>query len=96
VAAGGSPTGHSPFFIGGDMTYIDDLKTARDNIATLIKDITANPKPSYSIDGQTVQWAAYLRALTSQMEVIDKAINAGEPYEFETTATTGTGYPHCG
>ena len=45
------------------MTYIDDLTTARDNLAARIKDLTAQPKPNYSIDGQTVSWGDYLRQL---------------------------------
>jgi len=70
------------------MTYVDDLKTTRDNIAARLAEITASPKPSYSIDGQTVQWAAYLRALTSQLEDVNKAISSAEPYEYQTRAIT--------
>ena len=63
------------------MTYISDLEDARDNIATLLKNMTANPKPSYSIDGQTIQWSAYFRMLTDKLETINQAISAGNPFE---------------
>ena len=56
------------------MTYIDDLKTARDNLATRIKDLTAQPKPNYSIDGQTVSWGDYLRQLLASQKEIEAAI----------------------
>lgn len=56
------------------MTYIDDLKTARDNLATRIKDLTAQHKPNYSIDGQTVSWGDYLRQLLASQKEIEAAI----------------------
>ena len=56
------------------MAYIDDLKTARDNLATQIKDVTAQPKPNYSIDGQTVGWGDYLRQLLAAQKEIEAAI----------------------
>lgn len=56
------------------MTYIDDLKTARDNLATRIKDLTSQHKPNYSIDGQTVSWGDYLRQLLASQKEIEAAI----------------------
>lgn len=56
------------------MTYIDDLTTARDNLAARIKDLTAQPKPNYSIDGQTVSWGDYLRQLLASQKEIEAAI----------------------
>ena len=56
------------------MTYLDDLTTARDNLAARIKDLTAQPKPNYSIDGQTVSWGDYLRQLLASQKEIEAAI----------------------
>ncbi len=66
------------------MTYIDDLTTARDQAASLIKDITASPKPSYSVDGQTVSWTQYLAELTKQVKDLNYLITAGKPYEHQS------------
>lgn len=60
------------------MAYLDDLKTTRDQIAANLVTITANPKPSYMIDGQSVQWTAYFNALTNQMKAIEEAIARAE------------------
>jgi len=70
------------------MTYIDDLITTRDNIASLMASITANPKPNYSIDGQTVAWGDYLEMLREQLKGLNEAIAAGEPFEYQTRACT--------
>ena len=40
----------------------------------MIADMTANPKPSYSIDGQTVQWSDYLKQLRLTVEWCDQQI----------------------
>ncbi len=45
------------------MTYVQDLITIRDDAAsTLAAAMTAqktNPKPSYSVDGRSIDWNAY-------------------------------------
>ena len=45
----------------------------------MIADVTANPKPSYSIDGQTVQWADYLKQLRATVEWCDQQMAQSEP-----------------
>tara|TARA_R110000868_G_scaffold36969_2_gene130847 strand:- start:8615 stop:8833 length:219 start_codon:yes stop_codon:yes gene_type:complete len=39
-------------------------------LTVLIKEITVNPKPSYSINGQSVDWASYLSTLTQQLSMM--------------------------
>ena len=63
------------------MTYIDSLKTARDNYASELATESADPKPTYSIDGQTVQWDAYRASLTSKIKEANELIEQGEGYE---------------
>lgn len=50
------------------MAALDDIETSISNVAALLAEITASPKPSYSIDGQTVYWNEYLEILTQKME----------------------------
>jgi len=40
----------------------------------MIAEITANPKPSYNIDGQSVQWTDYLKQLRATVEWCDQQI----------------------
>lgn len=63
------------------MAYADDLKTARDQIAVIIKEITVDPKPSYSIDGESYSWGEYLAQLMSQLNTLNDAIGASDPFE---------------
>lgn len=69
------------------MAVIDDLETAKANIAALLASITANPKPDYSVDGKSVSWATYFRTLTEQLDAINKLIQTeGGPQWLSTQA----------
>ena len=71
------------------MAYLDDLTTARDQIAARLVEITASPKPSYTVDGQTVSWTAYLKELREAMSSLDAEIlKADGPYEIRTQGFT--------
>jgi hypothetical protein len=56
------------------MAVLDDLQAARTNVAARIAEITASPKPSYSLDGQSVSWESYLSTLTKQMQELNRLI----------------------
>lgn len=64
-----------------------DLYEIRDNIVTLIGQITAKPKPTYDIDGQMIKWTEYLDQLRkSKAQILQDIIDLEGPYEFETQA----------
>ena len=44
------------------------IATIKSQMLALIAAITENPKPSYSIDGQSVSWSDYLRQLQGSVE----------------------------
>jgi len=48
-------------------TPVQSLDTAINNISAVIAQITADPKPNYSIDGQLVSWGDYLDTLTTKL-----------------------------
>jgi len=50
-----------------------DIDSAIDNLAAAIKEATVNPKPNYTVDGQSVSWGDYLQVLTSRMDGLLKA-----------------------
>jgi hypothetical protein len=60
----------------------ENLQTAIDNVAAKLAEVTANPKPSYSIDGQSVSWGEYYRMLTGHLKELREAkIAADGPFE---------------
>ena len=65
------------------MSAATDLQEASDNIARIIKQITANPKPNYEIDGQRVDWADYLDMLLEGKSKVDALIAKGTPFAEE-------------
>lgn len=66
------------------MALVDDLKTARESIVTKIKEISANPKPNYSIDGQSVQHGDFLRTLMESLTQLNEQIIALEVYQYKS------------
>jgi hypothetical protein len=68
-----------PTFIPkSDAEKVLSLKQSRDNILVLIEEITAAPKPSYTIDGQTFKWAEYLKQLQESLQLIEDMIAGGD------------------
>lgn len=57
---------------------------------TRLAETLANPKPSYSIDGQSVSWAEYQKMLQETIRWADEqaAVDAG-PYESIIQVTGG-------
>ncbi len=56
------------------MAAIDDLTTARDQVAARIKEITASANPDYSEDGASYSKAQYLVILVQRLQELQKAI----------------------
>lgn len=66
-----------------------NLQQALDNVAAKLAEITANPKPSYSIDGQSVSWGTYYKDLVALRNDLKAAlVNAQDPYEMHVQGTT--------
>lgn len=68
-------------------TVLENLQTAKENLAAKIAEVTLDPKPSYAIDGQSVQWESYLAMLINQQEKLNELINLLDPYEIPTIST---------
>jgi hypothetical protein len=62
----------------------DKIIEARDAAADRLVDVLADPKPSYSIDGETVQWSAYADMLQRQIEKMNQLAQQLDP-GFQTT-----------
>lgn len=74
------------------MSYYTDLTTAKANLTGLIASVTASPKPSYSLNGQSVSWEQYLSTLMRQVQAINMLIqvedNGGRPQWIMTQGVT--------
>lgn len=44
-------------------TNAENLQTALDNVAAQLADVTANPKPTYSVAGRSVSWGEHFNNL---------------------------------
>jgi len=74
------------------MSILNTLTTARTNVANLLATITANPKPSYAINGQSVQWTEYYKVLLESLKTLNEQIQvAGGPFELQTQEAPSSG-----
>lgn len=67
-------------------TDLDNLKTRRTAITTELASLVG--KPSYSIDGQSVQWNEYRKSLLDEFKSLNELITMLEPYEYAIVGTT--------
>lgn len=64
-------------------TEAENLATALANVAAKLADITVNPKPSYSIDGQSLSWGTYYKDLVELRNSLKAALlDAEGPFEY--------------
>jgi hypothetical protein len=64
------------------------LNTIKTQTLQLIADLTVEPKPTYSVDGQSVSWQEYLAQLRATVAWCDAKLNDAEPFEFQTRGGT--------
>ena len=70
-------------------TAAQNVQTAIDNVAAQLVEITANPKPTYSIDGQSVSWTEHYRALLQTFkDLVALQQMIGGPFEVRSIGTT--------
>ncbi len=64
-------------------TVLENITTRRNNVALELAEFTAN-KPSYAIDGQSVQWESYRASLIKELMDLNELLNMLDPYEIPT------------
>lgn len=67
-------------------TDLEQIQTIKSQALASIAEITANPKPSYTIDGQSVAWNAYLYRLRQTVDWCDRKQAAQQPVEVRSQA----------
>lgn len=68
-----------------DREQIERIKSQ--TLAQLIE-LRAAPKPTYSIDGQTVSWTDYMRSLLETVDWCDAKLLGVDPFEVQSQAAT--------
>lgn len=60
------------------MAVIDSLRTARTNYAAQLEALSASPKPTYNVDGQSFSWTEYQKFLLESIRQLDEAIASAD------------------
>ena len=69
-------------------TDAEQIATIKTQTLARIVEITAAPKPSYSIDGQSVSWGDYLAQLQRTLDWCNVQLVAEEPFEIHSLGFT--------
>ncbi|AMV28796.1 hypothetical protein VT84_30665 [Gemmata sp. SH-PL17] len=56
-----------------------------ENFVTALKLASAAPKPTYSIDGQSVSWGEYLKMLQEGIKATSELLGTFDPVEVRTS-----------
>lgn len=67
---------------------LEQLQAIRSQTLALIAELTANPKPTYYLDGQTVSWNAYLARLRETVDWCERKLAGQEPFEIHSQGIT--------
>jgi hypothetical protein len=59
----------------------DELQTILESLVTALGTAASNPKPTYSIDGQSVSWGEYLRMLLDGIKAVAEVLGTFDPVE---------------
>lgn len=70
------------------MSDADTIATIKTQTLAIIADLTANPKPSYNIDGQQVSWTEYLAQLWKTVERCNAHLAGETPFEIHSQGYT--------
>jgi hypothetical protein len=68
-----------------DTTTIAGIK---EQTLTLIAEITAQPKPTYQIDGQMISWGDYLSQLRNTVDWCNEQLAGQSPCEIRSQGLT--------
>jgi hypothetical protein len=67
---------------------LEQLELIRTQTLALIADMTAAPKPSYNIDGQSISWTDYLEQLQKTVDWCERKTVGEDPFEIQSQGIT--------
>ena len=62
-----------------------ELTTALETLVGVYQTVVANPKPTYSLDGQSVSWGEYAKMLRAEIEALTGTLAAFDPVELRSS-----------
>ena len=69
-------------------TDIEQIATIKSQTLARMAEITAQPKPTYQIDGQLVSWGDYLSQLQRTVDWCNEKLAGEAPFEFQSQGYT--------
>jgi len=66
----------------------EQIATIKTQTLARIAEITAQPKPSYDVDGQKIAWSEYLARLQATVDWCNEKLAGEEPFEFQSRGYT--------
>lgn len=89
-----SPVTGGPTSSADIQALIDSKVALLGQIIAILTEITASPKPNYTIDGQSLDWVGYLNGLTAAQKTETDCLkqlyavqNTVFPYQLQSTGT---------
>jgi hypothetical protein len=70
------------------MTDVQQIQSIRSQTLAQLDAIRSDPKPSYWIDGQRVQWQEYADALQRSVDWCDQKLAEYQPFEVRSQGVT--------
>jgi hypothetical protein len=68
-----------------DLEHIVAIKS---QTLAIIAELTASPKPTYYVDGQTVSWSEYLANLRATVDWCERKLAGQQPFEIHSRGMT--------
>lgn len=68
------------------MTLAEQIKQAQQDILTKMLEVAANPRPSYSIEGQSVSHGEFLKMLLESLKTTQELLQMYDPYWLTTVS----------
>ena len=69
-------------------TDAQQIAAIKSQTLAVLAEMTAHPKPTYYLDGQTVAWNEYLVRLRDTVDWCDRKLAGEEPFEFRSQGIT--------
>ena len=66
----------------------EQIATIKTQTLARIAEVTAQPKPSYDVDGQKIAWNEYLARLQATVDWCNEKLAGEEPFEFQSRGYT--------
>ncbi len=63
------------------MSDAEQIRAIKSQALAMLAELTAHPKPTYYLDGQTVAWNEYLGRLQATIDWCDRKLASEEPFE---------------